>query len=119
MLKVFLTASAEVRAERRYKQLIEKGIDANLAQPFCADIEARDERDSARSTAPLQMRSDALLDTSESDHRPKRWQQVLGCSTEKAVCNGLSGCMKYGPHASTACGFLIIPVAMTGYFRVR
>ena len=63
-LKIFLTASAEVRADRRYKQLIEKGMDANIQQ-ILHDIKQRDERDSARSVAPLQKCADAsLLDTS-------------------------------------------------------
>ena len=61
--KVFLTASVEVRAERRYKQLIEKGIAASI-QPLLLDLRARDERDSRRSVAPLQKGEDAeLLDT--------------------------------------------------------
>ncbi len=50
--KVYLTASAEERALRRYKQLIEKGIDANLSQ-ITREIEERDRRDSERATAPL------------------------------------------------------------------
>lgn len=50
--KVYLTASAEERASRRYKQLIEKGIDANLLQ-ITREIEERDRRDSERTTAPL------------------------------------------------------------------
>jgi 3-phosphoshikimate 1-carboxyvinyltransferase len=62
-LKVFLTASAEARAERRYKQLKEKEMGANIAT-LLQDIRARDERDSQRSAAPLQQFSDAsLLDT--------------------------------------------------------
>jgi cytidylate kinase len=62
-LKVFLTASAEERAQRRYKQLIEKGFDANLAA-LLQDLNERDARDAARSAAPLQQTSDAvLLDT--------------------------------------------------------
>ena len=62
-LKVFLTASAEVRAERRYKQLKEKGMDANIAA-LLQDIRARDERDMQRSVAPLQQATGAsLLDT--------------------------------------------------------
>jgi cytidylate kinase len=62
--KVFLTASAQVRAERRYKQLISKGNHANLAQ-ILTDIEARDARDMQRSAAPLRQCDDAsLLDTS-------------------------------------------------------
>jgi len=62
-LKVFLTASAEARAERRYKQLIEKGFSANLAD-LLQDLRQRDERDSQRSVAPLRQEDDAkLLDT--------------------------------------------------------
>ncbi len=62
-LKIFLTASAEARAERRYKQLKEKGMDANIAA-LLQDIQARDERDTQRSVAPLQQAPGAsLLDT--------------------------------------------------------
>jgi 3-phosphoshikimate 1-carboxyvinyltransferase len=62
-LKVFMTASAEARAERRYKQLIEKGMSANIAA-LLQDIQARDERDTQRSAAPLQQAPGAgLLDT--------------------------------------------------------
>ena len=59
-LKVFLTASAEKRAERRHKQLISKGISATL-HALRADLEARDARDSSRSVAPLKPAQDALL----------------------------------------------------------
>ncbi len=63
ILKIFLTASAETRAQRRYKQLMEKGIDANIAT-LLQDIQERDARDSNRSVAPLQQGADAsLLDT--------------------------------------------------------
>ncbi len=63
VLKVYLTASAEVRAQRRYKQLIEKGINANI-DFLQEEIRKRDERDSHREVAPLQKGSDArLLDT--------------------------------------------------------
>jgi 3-phosphoshikimate 1-carboxyvinyltransferase len=63
VLKIFLTASAEARAERRYKQLKEKGMDASIA-PLLQDIRARDERDTQRSVAPLQQAQGAsLLDT--------------------------------------------------------
>ncbi|OYW40235.1 MAG: cytidylate kinase [Hydrogenophilales bacterium 12-61-10] len=65
--KVFLTASAEARAERRYKQLIGKGNSASLAA-LVADMQARDARDTARSVAPLKPAPDALfLDTTEMD----------------------------------------------------
>jgi 3-phosphoshikimate 1-carboxyvinyltransferase len=59
-LKVFLTASAATRAERRYKQLISKGIPANIST-LRADLEARDARDQNRSVAPLKPARDALL----------------------------------------------------------
>ncbi|WP_428825240.1 bifunctional 3-phosphoshikimate 1-carboxyvinyltransferase/cytidylate kinase [Azonexus sp. IMCC34842] len=62
-LKVFLTASVEARAERRYKQLIEKGFSANLPD-LLLDLQQRDARDSERSVAPLRQEADAkLLDT--------------------------------------------------------
>ena len=62
-LKIFLTASAEARADRRYKQLMEKGIDANIAA-LLLDIRVRDERDTQRSASPLQQAPGAsLLDT--------------------------------------------------------
>ncbi len=64
-LKVFLTASAGRRAERRHKQLISKGISATLPS-LRADLEARDARDSSRAVAPLKPAQDALLlDNSE------------------------------------------------------
>jgi 3-phosphoshikimate 1-carboxyvinyltransferase len=64
-LKVFLTASAAQRAERRYKQLISKGIAANI-DTLRADLEARDLRDTTRDVAPLKPAQDALLlDNSE------------------------------------------------------
>jgi 3-phosphoshikimate 1-carboxyvinyltransferase len=63
--KVFLTASVEVRAERRYKQLIGQGIAANIL-PLLQDLRERDARDSQRSVAPLQQSTDAeLLDTTQ------------------------------------------------------
>ena len=61
--KVFLTASAEERADRRYKQLIAKGIDVNIGD-LLADINARDARDSNRAIAPLRPADDAtVIDT--------------------------------------------------------
>ncbi len=63
-LKVFLTASAEQRAQRRFKQLISKDKSITLAA-LRADLEARDARDSSRSVAPLKPAADAkLLDNS-------------------------------------------------------
>ena len=64
-LKVFLTASAEQRAQRRHKQLISKGIAANI-KDLLEDLKARDHRDSSRTHAPLKPAEDALLlDNSE------------------------------------------------------
>ena len=64
-LKVFLTASAAQRAERRHKQLISKGISTTL-DSLRADLEARDARDSNRSVAPLKPAQDAFqLDNSQ------------------------------------------------------
>ncbi|MBW8077649.1 MAG: bifunctional 3-phosphoshikimate 1-carboxyvinyltransferase/cytidylate kinase [Gallionella sp.] len=60
VLKVFLTASAQARADRRYKQLKQKGMDANIAA-LLQDIEARDSRDTQRSVAPLQQATGAIL----------------------------------------------------------
>ncbi|MBS0450271.1 MAG: bifunctional 3-phosphoshikimate 1-carboxyvinyltransferase/cytidylate kinase [Proteobacteria bacterium] len=81
-LKVFLTASAGHRAERRYKQLISKGISVTL-DSLRQDLEARDARDTSRSTAPLKPAQDArLLDNSDQsvsqsvDQVLDWWQQV-------------------------------------------
>jgi cytidylate kinase len=60
VLKIFLTAAPEVRAERRYKQWIGKGLDANITA-LLQDIRDRDLRDSQRTTAPLQKTNDAIL----------------------------------------------------------
>jgi cytidylate kinase len=66
-LKIFLTASAEERAQRRYRQLIEKGLDANLAALF-ESIRDRDERDASRAAAPLRPAEDAIsLDSTTMD----------------------------------------------------
>ncbi len=63
VLKVYLTASAETRAERRHKQLIEKGMSASMAT-LLQDLRQRDARDSARAAAPLRKCADAVpLDT--------------------------------------------------------
>jgi len=67
ILKIFLTATAETRAQRRYKQLMEKGMGANIAT-LLQDIRERDARDSNRSIAPLQLSAGThLLDTTSLD----------------------------------------------------
>ncbi len=64
-IKFFVTASPEVRAARRYKEFVNKGIDISYEQVL-ADVKSRDERDSNRSTAPLKPATDAIiLDTSD------------------------------------------------------
>jgi len=60
VLKIFLTASLEARAQRRYKQLMDKGMDATMAA-LLQDIRERDQRDTMRATAPLQKSANAVL----------------------------------------------------------
>ena len=75
-LKVFLTASVEARADRRYKQLIGKGISASM-QDLLMDLKARDDRDMNRAIAPLAPAEGAfLLDTSEMN-ADEATEQVL------------------------------------------
>ncbi|UDF34481.1 UNVERIFIED_ORG: bifunctional 3-phosphoshikimate 1-carboxyvinyltransferase/cytidylate kinase [Shinella sp. XGS7] len=82
-LKVFLSASAATRAERRHKQLISKGISANI-EDLRADLEARDARDKGRSASPLQAAPDAFtLDNSAQTIEESRdlvlaWWQERG-----------------------------------------
>ena len=81
-LKVFLTASAEARAVRRHKQLIQKGFSANI-DDLLRDLRERDERDSQRTAAPLKPAADAkLLDTSalsvdQAVDQVVQWYQAL------------------------------------------
>ena len=75
-LKVFLTASAEQRAQRRHKQLISKGIAANI-DSLSADLKARDERDSNRLLAPLKPAEDALMLDNSGLTIERSVQQVL------------------------------------------
>ncbi|HEX8605851.1 MAG TPA: (d)CMP kinase [Pseudoduganella sp.] len=76
-LKVFLTASVEARAERRYKQLIGKGISANM-DDLLTDLKARDDRDTHRTIAPLVPAEGAhVLDTSNMTVETAV-EQVLG-----------------------------------------
>jgi cytidylate kinase len=66
-VKLFVTASAEVRAQRRVRELLARGMTAHY-QEVLADIRSRDERDSHREVAPLRQADDAiLLDTSDLD----------------------------------------------------
>lgn len=81
-LKVYLTASAAQRAERRHKQLISKGISATLAA-LRADLEARDHRDSSRAVAPLKPAEDALLLDNSGQTVEESVAQVLRWWEEK------------------------------------
>lgn len=66
-LKVFLTAGAQERAQRRFKQLLEKGISVKF-EDLLADLQARDARDTQRAVAPLKPVADSwVLDSSELD----------------------------------------------------
>ena len=75
-MKVYLTASAAQRAERRHKQLISKGISTTIAS-LRADLEARDARDSSRAVAPLKPAGDALLLDNSSQTVEESVAQVL------------------------------------------
>ena len=66
-VKLFVTASAEVRAQRRVRELLARGMSAHYPEVL-ADIHARDDRDSHREVAPLRQAADGiLLDTSQLD----------------------------------------------------
>jgi len=75
-LKLFLTASAEERAERRYKQLSQKGLDVSLSE-FVREIRERDERDGSRSAAPLKLPAGALVVDTTAITIPEVLAQVL------------------------------------------
>jgi len=81
-LKIFLTASAEERARRRYKQLKDKGIGVTLAG-LARDIAERDRRDTERSVAPLVPAGDAIVIDSTSLGIEQVTQKVLGLAAER------------------------------------
>jgi 3-phosphoshikimate 1-carboxyvinyltransferase len=81
--KVFLTATAAVRADRRYKQLMEKGFSAKL-QDILQDLEDRDARDAARTVAPLRQEADAKLLETSNLTIAQAVNQVLDWSGNKA-----------------------------------
>jgi cytidylate kinase len=80
-LKIFLTASAEVRARRRYKQLKEKGMSVNLTS-LVEEIRERDERDMNRSEAPLRAADDALMTDSSALSIDEVVEQILARAHE-------------------------------------
>lgn len=83
-LKIFLTASAEVRARRRYKQLKEKGMSVNLTS-LVDEIRERDARDANRSEAPLRAADDALVIDSSALSIDEVLEQILGRAHE--ICD--------------------------------
>ena len=84
IIKIYLTARPEERAQRRYKQLIDKGIDASLAD-LLRDLKERDARDSERPISPLKPAKDAVvLDTTDL-HIDQVVAQVLDLVSERLV----------------------------------
>jgi cytidylate kinase len=78
LLKIYLTASVEERARRRYKQLIDKGLSANMGA-LLQDLRARDARDSSRAVAPLQMSRDAIEVDTTGLTVAEAAAQILSC----------------------------------------
>lgn len=83
-LKVFLTASAEERARRRYKQLIDKGLDASLSDLF-ASIRDRDARDAERSVSPLVPAGDAVTLDSTDLSVDAVFEAILALARERGL----------------------------------
>lgn len=83
-LKFFLTASAEERADRRYKQLIAKGESVSLPR-LLEDIRERDERDSTREVSPLVPAEDAIVIDSSDMPIPQVFEQVMLKVKEKGL----------------------------------
>jgi len=82
-LKIFLTASAEERAQRRHKQLNEKGISSSIAA-LAAEIAERDERDRTRATSPLVPADDAIVIDSTSLSIDEVVQQILTLLSDRS-----------------------------------
>ena len=95
-LKVFLTASPEIRAERRYKQLKDKGIDANILT-LLRELRERDARDSARSVAPLQKAADARELDSSGLGIEEIVRQVLDWYRQKAAGSHVNEAVSESP----------------------
>jgi CMP/dCMP kinase len=81
-VKIFLTASAEERARRRYLELKEKGFDVNIGD-LLSEIQARDERDMNRATAPLKPAADAYMLDSTSKSIEQVLEEVLNYAGKK------------------------------------
>ncbi len=80
--KIYLTASAECRAERRYQQLIKQGVGANM-RALLKSIQARDERDQTRPVAPLVPAADAFVVDSSNLTIQQVFQQAIEFIEEK------------------------------------
>jgi cytidylate kinase len=83
-LKIYLTASVEERAQRRYKQLIGKGIGVNLA-PLLGEISARDKRDRERSVAPLKPALDAVVIDTTTLGTDEVFEQVMRIASGRGI----------------------------------
>lgn len=83
-VKIFLTASAEERANRRYKQLKEKGFNVSLRDLY-NEIKTRDERDANRAVSPLKPADDAILLDSTGLDIEAVFEQVLAAMADKAL----------------------------------
>jgi cytidylate kinase len=83
-LKIYLDASAEERAQRRYKQLIDKGVGASL-EDILQDLRARDDRDMNRSVSPLKPADDAI----RLDSTSMTIEEVLAAILEEARHRGV------------------------------
>lgn len=81
-VKIFLTASVEERASRRYKQLKEKGFDVSL-RDLCSEIKERDERDANRAVSPLRPADDAVLLDSTDMSIDAVFEKVLLAMSDK------------------------------------
>lgn len=87
-LKIFLTASAEERAQRRYKQLKEKGENVNLSRLF-REIKTRDDRDRTRPIAPLRPASDAHVIDSTALSVEEVLERILGLLEQNQEIQGI------------------------------
>lgn len=83
-LKIFLTAGAEERAQRRHKQLLEKGESVSL-RALLSDIQARDERDSQRAISPLKPAPDAIILDSTHLSIVEVLNQVLAYASDRGM----------------------------------
>jgi cytidylate kinase len=85
-IKIFLTASLEIRAERRFKEFQEKGLDTPYETVY-NDIKARDERDSSRKEAPLKPADDAVIIDTTKMNIPEMVQNTCEKVIDKWIAN--------------------------------